>query len=49
MYLMKTQIASYCAFCSAFLSQLKWTEPNEEELVKFMCEEKGFRFVMYSV
>ncbi|XP_076067358.1 flap structure-specific endonuclease 1 isoform X2 [Oratosquilla oratoria] len=22
--------------------ELKWTEPNEEELVKFMCEEKGF-------
>jgi len=21
---------------------LKWTEPNEEELVKFMCEQKGF-------
>jgi len=22
--------------------ELKWNEPNEDELVKFMCEEKGF-------
>jgi len=21
---------------------LKWTEPNEEELIKYMCEQKGF-------
>ncbi|KAF6031390.1 FEN1 [Bugula neritina] len=22
--------------------ELKWTDPNEEELIKYMCEEKGF-------
>jgi len=22
--------------------ELKWTEPNEDDLVKFMCEQKGF-------
>lgn len=22
--------------------ELKWNEPNEEELIKYMCEEKGF-------
>ena len=25
--------------------ELKWTEPKEEDLVKFMVEEKGFRCV----
>lgn len=24
------------------VERLKWTEPDEEELVKYMCEEKGF-------
>ena len=22
--------------------ELKWEKPNEEELIKFMCEKKGF-------
>ena len=27
--------------------QLKWEAPNEEELVKFLVEEKGFRLAGY--
>ena len=26
--------------------QLKWEAPNEEQLIKFLVEEKGFRLVM---
>ena len=34
-----------------FVLQLRWTEPDEEGLVKFMVQEKGFRwehFVLWS-
>ena len=26
--------------------QLKWEAPNEEQLIKFLVEEKGFRLAM---
>ncbi|MPC94310.1 Flap endonuclease 1 [Portunus trituberculatus] len=33
-----------CAYAEVevFVLQLKWSEPQEEKLVEFMCGEKGF-------
>ena len=43
LYLSLTNIAHYYYKKFYWILQLKWLEPNEEELVKFLVEEKGFR------